>query len=211
MHDSKTDLLEEVATYYAGKLSLHGETPRGVDWNGPDGQILRFEQLCKVIGPTPDGFSLNDLGCGYGALLEFLRIKYPAASYCGVDIAADMVRSAQRRHADDHNARFIKGAAPDAMADFGVASGIFNVRMNRAETEWFDYVQATLDILDRTSRSGFAFNCLTSFADEHKKRSDLYYADPCLLFGICRQRYSPQVALLHDYGLYEFTVLVRKP
>ena len=68
----------------------------------------------------------------------------------------------------------------------------------------------TLNELDRTSRLGFAFNCLTSYSDADKKRDYLYYADPCKLFDLCKRRYSKQVALLHDYGLYEFTILVRK-
>ncbi len=67
-----------------------------------------------------------------------------------------------------------------------------------------------LDVLDRTSRSGFAFNCLTSYSDADKMREYLYYADPCALFDLCKRRYSRNVALLHDYGLYEFTILVRK-
>jgi hypothetical protein len=41
-------------------------------------------------------------------------------------------------------------------------------------------------------------------------RNYLYYADPCALFDLCKRRYSKHVALLHDYGLYEFTILVRK-
>jgi hypothetical protein len=57
---------------------------------------------------------------------------------------------------------------------------------------------------------GFAFNCLTAYSDAHKMQSYLYYADPCRLFDLCKRRYSRNVALLHDYGLYEFTILVRK-
>jgi hypothetical protein len=40
-------------------------------------------------------------------------------------------------------------------------------------------------------------------------RADLYYADPLFFFEHCRQRFSRRVALLHDYPLYEFTILVR--
>jgi len=71
-------------------------------------------------------------------------------------------------------------------------------------------METTLDALDRTSYRGFAFNCLTCFADADKMRDNLYDADPCAFFDLCRRRYSHHVALLHDYGLYEFTVLVRK-
>jgi SAM-dependent methyltransferase len=209
MPDRRIDLLSEVANYYSEKLAQHGETPRGVDWNGEESQTLRFEQLCKLV-TTSDAFSLNDLGCGYGALFDFLKIRHPAISYLGVDVSEDMIQAATQRHQDSTQARFITSAEPDNLADYGVASGIFNVRLGRSDAEWRDYLEATLDVLNRTSRLGFAFNCLTSYSDEDKKRDYLYYADPCLLFDLCKRRYSRQVALLHDYGLYEFTILVRK-
>jgi hypothetical protein len=121
-----------------------------------------------------------------------------------------MVSSAERRHRGVLQARFVHAGQPDGVADYGVASGIFNVRLGRSDAEWRAYVEATLDALDRTSRLGFAFNCLTSYSDAEKMRDYLYYADPCALFDLCKRRYSRNVALLHDYGLYEFTVLVRK-
>ncbi len=207
--DANTAILSEVATYYTDKLAQHGETPRGVDWNGTESQVLRFEQLSKIL-PASGSFSLNDLGCGYGALLEHLQDRHPSCSYLGVDVSPDMIQAAGQRHAGLSQARFITAAEPDQVADYGVASGIFNVRLGRTDAEWYDYLQSTLDVLDRTSKLGFSFNCLTSYSDEDKKRDYLYYADPCQLFDLCKRRYARQVALLHDYGLYEFTILVRK-
>lgn len=210
MYSSKNDLLNEVASYYSEKLAVHGETPRGVDWNGEESQNVRFEQLCKIIASEASYSSLNDLGCGYGALFGLLSKKYPLSSYLGVDVSAKMIHAAESRYGTYPNARFITAFEPDVISDYGVASGIFNVRLKRTDAEWFDYLLAMLDILNRTSRLGFSFNCLTSYSDEDKKRDYLYYADPCRLFDLCKRRYSRQVALLHDYGLYEFTILVRK-
>ena len=121
-----------------------------------------------------------------------------------------MIIDSRQRHIAADQARFITSTEPDQVADYGVASGIFNVRLRRTDAEWSDYLLGTLDVLDRTSSLGFTFNCLTSYSDEDKKRDYLYYADPCRLFDLCKRRYSSQVALLHDYGLYEFTILVRK-
>jgi cyclopropane fatty-acyl-phospholipid synthase-like methyltransferase len=202
-------LLGEVATYYSEKLEKHGQSPLGVDWNGVESQILRFKQLCKVIGVS-NSFSLNDLGCGYGALYDFLISEYENLSYSGVDVSESMIRAAEQRYQDKSRARFILSSEPDQIADYGVASGIFNVRLGRSDDEWRSYLEATLDVLDKTSRIGFAFNCLTSYSDADKMRDYLYYADPCMLFDLCKRRYSRNVALLHDYGLYEFTILVRK-
>jgi len=209
MHSPTSDLLTEVASYYTGKLAEHGPTPRGVDWNGEDSQALRFEQLCRII-TTTGHFSINDIGCGYGALLDFVAARHRGFSYTGVDISAAMIRAAVRGHPAATNARFIHSAQPDDVADYGIASGILNVRLNRSDDEWRRHIEGVLELLDRTSAHGFAFNCLTSYSDADRMRSDLYYADPCALFDLCKRRYSRHVALLHDYGLYEFTILVRK-
>lgn len=207
--DKSGSLLNEIADYYSKKLAIHNETPQGVDWNGEKSQVLRFRQLCKIF-ESNNSFSLNDLGCGYGALFDFLLENYSLTSYLGIDVSDDMIMAANRRYENYPETRFIRAAEPDEEADYGIASGIFNVRLCRSDSEWSEHLESTLDSLDRTSRRGFAFNCLTSYSDQDKKRNYLYYPDPCFVFDICKRRFSKQVALLHDYGLYEFTILVRK-
>jgi SAM-dependent methyltransferase len=209
MQNSKPDLLIEVGEYYSSKLAQHGETPQGVDWNGEDSQMLRFEQLSKIIS-TPNSFSVNDLGCGYGAYCDFLTNRYVSFSYSGIDVSEGMIRAAEQRHKNKSQIGFVCSSEPNIISDYGVASGIFNVRLGRSDDEWQNYLEATLDVLDRTSRLGFSFNCLTSYSDTDKMRDYLYYVDPCFLFDFCKRRYSRNIALLHDYGLYEFTLLVRK-
>lgn len=209
MKNKNKDILVEVADYYTSKLSQYGETPRGVDWNGEEGQLLRFQQLSKIIqaqGP----FSVNDIGCGYGKLYDFLCTSYELFHYVGIDVSEDMICAAQRRYQDRNNASFLVDYQPGNIADYSMASGIFNVRLGRSEGEWRSYLESTLNVLDKYSRCGFSFNCLTYYSDVDKMRGDLYYPDPCEIFDLCKRRFSKNVALLHDYDLYEFTILVRK-
>ena len=209
MENKKTGFLTEVAEYYSSKLAQHGTTPHGVDWNCEESQTLRFEQLHKIVN-TSNSFSVNDLGCGYGAFYDFLTNRFKSFTYLGIDVSEEMILAAEQHHKDRSNSRFVTASEPDQVADYGVASGIFNVRLGRSDEEWHSYLKATLDVLDQTSRFGFAFNCLTSYSDADKMQDYLFYADPCTLFDLCKRRYSREVALLHDYGLYEFTILVRK-
>lgn len=201
--------LADVARYYADKLASYGETPAGVDWNGEESQCRRFDQLCKIVDSDAH-FSINDLGCGYGAMFNYLANKYSRFSYYGTDVSEEMILAAIKLHGADARVRFFNDSKPFDVADFGVASGIFNVRLNYSDDEWLAYIHSMLMVLNNASRRGFAFNCLTSYSDPDKKRDYLYYADPGLLFDFCKRRFSRQVALLHDYGLYEFTILVRK-
>jgi hypothetical protein len=81
--------------------------------------------------------------------------------------------------------------------------------MDVSTDEWERYVSETLERIATISRKGFAYNMLTMYSDPERMRDDLYYADPHQYFDQCRTRFSRKVALLHDYGLYEFTLLVR--
>lgn len=208
--DAELDpILTKVDRYYSDKLAQHGPVPGGVDWNGLESQELRFRQLLEVCD-FAKGFSINDLGCGYGALLDYIRKMGWQVEYRGFDVSEAMVMEATRIHADASNARFVVAAKADEPADYTVASGIFNVCLDVNKTEWQKYMMMTLDEMDLASKKGFAFNCLTSYSDASRMRDYLHYADPCMLFDICKRKYSKNVALVHDYGLYEFTMLVRK-
>ena len=209
MESNPVDPLADIADYYSGKLAEHGPSPRGVDWNGAESQQLRFEQLRRVL-QEPADFSLHDLGCGYGAFCDFLETHCRNFQYHGHDISPAMIEAAKRRRGSKTYATFSVGGRPGNPADYAVASGIFNVRLRRTDEWCRRYVAATLETLHHSSRRGFAFNCLTSYSDPERMRDYLYYADPGALFDLCKRRYSTQVALLHDYGLYEFTIIVRK-
>lgn len=207
----KKEIQESVSDYYTQKILESGATPHGVDWNGKDSQFLRFEQLCRIINPTGP-FSINDIGCGYGALLAYLNEHYSSSphTYYGNDISNAMIEAAKTENNTNHNAHFEVSLAPSQVTDYCIASGIYNVKMNYGNEEWLQYILKSLDMLHANSSCGFSFNCLTSFSDSDKMRPHLYYADPAFIFNHCKNNYSRNVALLHDYNLYEFTILVRK-
>ncbi|MFM0488844.1 class I SAM-dependent methyltransferase [Paraburkholderia graminis] len=203
------NLLAQVSSYYTEKIERFGAQPLGVDWNGRDGQMLRFAQLCKLL-PQDAHFSLTDVGCGYGALLDFLLANHDVFEYVGIDVSDAMIETATKLRGHEVRSRFAIGAKPPHPTDYVVASGIFNVRLGADSDAWRAHIESTLEDMNRFSTRGFAFNCLTGYSDAHKMRDDLHYADPCELFDLCKRRYSRNVALLHDYDLYEFTILVRK-
>jgi len=203
------EMLRKVGGYYTEKLILHGATPQGVDWNSPESQTVRFEQLLKVREDNSP-FTINDYGCGYGALIDYLVRAGCDFKYRGFDISEAMVAKARELHEGKGPYSFVTDESLMTPADYTVASGVFNVKMNASDEEWERHVLRTIDTIARLSTKGFAFNVLTRYADPELMRPDLYYADPCFLFDYCRRRYSRWVTLLHDYGLYEFTILVRR-
>jgi len=206
---TRDELHERTLAHYRDSFGAHGDSPRGVDWNGAESQRLQFEQLLKLL-PVDRAFSMNDFGCGYGALLDFLDGPWRDVDYRGYDLNPAMIAAARQRYASRSGVRFEVADRPLEPADFGLASGVFTLRLGRSDAQCQHDLELALDTLDATSRDGFGFNCLTSYSDAKKMRDYLYYPDPCALFDRCKRRYSRNVALLHDYDLYAFTMLVRK-
>ena len=210
MNDVLPHILADVADYYSQRIEEHGTNSKGVDWNRAEEQNLRFELLMQITKDFKE-YSINDLGCGYGALYESIDSDTRLKKYIGIDISKSMINEAQQKFGiNDARSSFITGDKPKEKADFTIASGLFNVKLNHSEKDWKSYVFQVLDIMNEFSQFGFAFNALTHYSDEDRKEERLHYANPCELFDICKMRYSRNIALLHDYNLYEFTILVRK-
>ena len=199
-----------VAAYYDAALAQHGPTPRGVDWKDAASHRLRHGQFLRLVADDPDA-SVLDLGCGYGDFLDVLRASGHRGRYLGCDVAPGMIAAARALHGEAPDHAWHLGAEPPEPCDYAVASGIMNVRRGAGEAAWGAYVDATIGTLARCGRRGFGFNMLSLSSDPEKRRPDLHYASPVGMLARCLEQFGRHVALLQDYGLWEFTVLVRQP
>lgn len=200
----------QAKAYFEERLQTHGATARGVDWNSETAQETRFAQLAKICSQS-EPFSLLDYGCGYGALAGYLlRQGFPMQAYLGYDVLESMVAKARETYAQTPQARFTSNIDEIRGVDYGIASGIFNLKLEVPAETWTQYVISELHKMDGFCSKGFSVNFLTSYSDPEYMRPHLYYADPCFYFDYCKKHFSRNVALLHDYEVYDFTILVRK-
>lgn len=206
MTDGPGDALEsKVVDYYQSKLREFGPTPAGVDWNSAASQRQRFVELSRLIEPDHD---VLDVGCGYGGLLDHLESVGWDGTYTGFDLSADMIAEATRLHPG--RGRFVATMPAQGSADVVVASGLFNVKLDIDDAEWQEHVDRTLLAMFERCRVGMAFNVLTSYSDHERMRPSLHYGSPSRYFDFVAANCSRRVSLLHDYGLFEFTILVRR-
>lgn len=191
--------LTAVRAHYAAKLSENGHTPQGVDWKDEAAQMDRLNALCLLFHDD-EGFTLNDWGCGYGRLVWMTK----HARYYGYDIVEqELTRGG-----------FFLSAKPTKMADYTVASGLFNVMEPGIERDY--WLMNYLWNFNKWSTKGFAFNMLHARAN--RKETGLFYADPFEIVeavkqvgiqaddDISRWRFS----ILQHYSPWDFTILVNK-
>lgn len=200
---------DDIIAFFQAKVEEHGATPKGLDWNGTESHEIRLANVCKAVDRT-SGFSINDYGCGYGALAEFMeRSGYSDFRYRGTDITPGMIETADKTYYRPEWDFAVGGIEALRPADFTVASGVFNKIMTDDHASWMAYVKDCLRAFHDNSHRAFSCNFLTSYSDVEYMRNDLFYPDPRELFDF-GMGLSRSATILHDYGLYDFTLIVRK-
>ena len=141
--------LSAIRSYYSEKLNQHGVSPEGVDWNGDLSQSLRFYQLSTVLADhtnSSKGFVVADLGCGYGALHDhMLSAGYTGFIYHGYDVSEEMCQATRHRLVGHHDVSVRKSNEITEVCDFGIASGIFGVRLDESDERWLAHIFQVLE------------------------------------------------------------------
>ena len=204
------DFLEGISKVFSYRVRTFGETPAGVLWKNSEGQQLRFEVLSGILSDQQpsSSVSVNDFGCGYGAMHGFL-LKMPSMTkmkYFGYDISKDMINAA-RQNNDNKSATFIKASQVKEPADYTFVSGTFNLNLDVDADLWGNYVKSTLSQLWSMSNKGLAFNMLDR--ERPDQESGLYYASAEEYVGFCGTL-SPNVILIDNYQLNEWTIFIHR-
>ncbi len=203
-------LAVRIADSYNETLALSGPTAKSVLWRSWASQQHRLKTLLKVLGwdRWRAGLSLNDLGCGYGALFDRIESKrfLRDGRYYGYDLSPAMIEQAKRRIADPR-ASFHVSPEPLFEADYSFASGTFGLRLDTPDAAWEAMVQETLRRLAAQSRRGMAFNMLDAAQPGHKRT--LYYGDPARWLAFAQDEWGGRATLLMDPAAWDFAILVR--
>ena len=213
-----SDLLKEapkwlapIAVMFDSQLEKYGVNPRGAMWRSAERQQMRFELLTKIIAPEDlnGDNTFNDLGCGYGAYFEYFRDDpiMNDSQYFGYDIAEKMIKAAKSR-IQDPRVHFQQSLVASVSADYSIACGPFNFKLDVDETLWLRYVQDSLKDLWSKSNKALAFNMLNSTHARHQ--DGLFYADSAEFFRFCKTELSENVELINDYDDEEWAIFIRR-
>lgn len=207
-----TDIQDQTVKYFAKKFAKHGLTSSALDYNSRQSHYLRMGIIANEIDQVQN-FSVNEVGCGYGAFLDVLfgsgRTNF---DYHGYDLVLEMIKAGRETWTSKNPRLKFTHAGTEELqeADFTVASGVFNMKQQTELNQWHEYVLENLKVMVENTRQKVIVNFLTSYSDAEFMRDDLYYPDPKELFDFGMQL-TGSVAVRHNYGLYDFTLIINKP
>ncbi len=196
---------------YEDRLAAFGPAPKGVFWRNQSTQIARFDALLDLITTmTPAAnTSIADIGCGYGAMLEFLQKtpRYQRFHYTGVDINRAMVNSCKERFPAQKQLFFV-GKQPPLPVDFCVFSGTFNLCNTMDTSLWHDYIFANLQSCWQLSRYGLVLNLLC--APQTQIKNQIFYAERQTFIANASRVFGPTHACSTPHVTGDVTFLIAK-
>jgi cyclopropane fatty-acyl-phospholipid synthase-like methyltransferase len=196
---------ENTAAYYGKLLEKHGAVPASIDASR-EGQRLRFSILLDAIIPSGmNGIgrpsSLLDVGCGYGAFVEYLIAHghFDAADgYTGIDISPEMIAAAREMRPNRRfEVRNLIEEPFDKQFEAVIACGIFQLDHGG------EYVDSMIEAMWRATGRVLAFNMLSAYTPE-KTPGEAYF-EPGRIMTYCQQM-TPFVSVNHSYRRNDFTV-----
>ena len=207
---SKSRVTELLQEHYTKTFRKYGPVPAGVDWGTDENAaLLRQRIMLNVVRDRRRPFSLLDVGCGYGALLDEVNSQQLNAEYTGIDIVPDLVKSGELRHP---SAKFVAGDIMTKQVprhDYVVCNGILTQKLSTSILEMNKFCQSLVRRMFDLAIYGIAFNIMNTYVNFQK--DNLYYRNPAEMMAWCAAELSPSVKIDCTYALwYEYTVYVYK-
>ena len=176
------------------KIAAHAQ----VGWESQTLQRYRFAALIQAVDESwfkGARRSLLDLGCGFGALVDYLEERGIEVDYLGVDLLPEMIERAQAEHPER---QFLcKDILElEGKYDMVLASGTLSLAFGDPEDSW-----ALIEKMRQLAGQVLTFNVQSTRGIQRPGasalRRDFWYVDPVELLQKLR-RESPDLVIRED-------------
>lgn len=164
----------QVIELYNERIKKYGNKAKAVGWKNEKTQFLRFRDLLEDVKIEKNSTVL-DLGCGYGALLDFFKmsqLNFEEKNYVGIDFSEKMIAEASTRFPQ---ANFLCSDFFDMSLDnydFIVCSGALNIKIEKQDL--YENLEKFLKKFLPLAKLALSFNLIHDMVD-FKERGLNYY------------------------------------
>jgi SAM-dependent methyltransferase len=197
--------------HYERRLAEHGPTAKGMDWPNAQDLEKRFTVLTDVIDLNQTS-RLLDLGCGVGLLIDHLEQRQLINKfiYLGVDISPKMILAGKELHSSfQFEVRdVLQRPYNENQFDYIIMNGLLTEKQEMTQAQMLDFAKQIIMTSYRSCSKGISFNVMSSHVDW--KRDDLFHWELDDIVSFLIKNCSRKIRIMMDYGLYEYTVHLKK-
>lgn len=204
--------MEKIKKYYEFFLKKHKKGHKAVNWKSKETQEIRFEKIIELQNLKDS--SILDVGCGLGHLQKYFEKKKINCSYKGIDISELMIKAAKKNNKKNSKNFLVidilssKKKLNFLISDYVVNCGLFTVRSNYTNAQWWAFIKKMLFKMYKLSKKGIVFNLLTENVDYKDKH--LYYASHSEIMNFIKKNLSEKIVCKRNYRVWENVYYVYK-
>ena len=201
----------QIARIYNKRFLKLGPTPEASMWFSRKRQFTRFDTILKEIRllTRQNDTSIIDIGCGYGAFLEFLseRCAGDIKNYYGYDISYEVIKFCKEQYSK--KAAFYTGSIPYFTAEFVIMSGTYNFFPSRDYNSWNEYFYGSLKRLWSKATCAMIFNLQIS---DQEKITDggIVYSSKKEIENFCKSNFGNVNVIINPIVPKDMTFVVLK-
>ncbi len=203
-----------ISQHYENCLEKNGTNYKGLDWPNFEDLQTRYKVMVDLFNfkSAKDNFSVLDLGCGYGEIIEFLKKNNleNKIDYYGIDLSEKMIESAKKKYPGKNFKcqDILLNPLPDNNFDYIIMNGLFTEKRELSYDYMWEFFQNFIETVFKSCKIGIAFNVMSHHVDW--QRDDLFHLPFDELANFLCKKISRNFIFRADYKLYEYTTYVFK-
>lgn len=201
----------KIAEIYNQRFLKLGPAPEASMWFSKKRQFTRFDIILYEIRllNKNNKRSIIDIGCGYGAFLEFLleRGADDIWSYYGYDVSNEVIKFCKEKYSQE--GVFYNGSIPTFTAEFIIMSGTYNFFPLKDYNSWRLYFYKSLKTLWSKTTCAMIFNLQTS---DQEKITDggIVYTSRKEIESFCKSHFGKVKVLINPTIPKDVTFVIKK-
>ena len=201
----------KIAEIYNQRFVKLGPAPEASMWFSKKRQFTRFDIIFNEIKllTKNNERSIIDIGCGYGAFLEFLseRGAHDIWSYYGYDVSNEVIKFCKEHYYQ--GATFYTGSIPTFTGDFIIMSGTYNFFPSKDYNSWKLYFYKSLKALWSKTTCAMIFNLQTSDQEKITDEGIVYTSKEEIKY-FCKSNFGNVKAVVNPAIPKDVTFVIKK-
>lgn len=192
--------------HYKKRFAKYGVDPKSLSWGTKGAAHQRFRQMWAEI--DFNNKSVLDVGCGFGEMAKFLKKRYTAVKYSGIDIVEEFIEEARINFPEyEFLCQDYFNNPLSEKFDIVLASGTLNSDLGSDE-ENMSFRKKAIKTMFENTKEVLVFNMLGAHpAPEAGEGSNVWYADTLEILDYCMSL-TRRVILRASYHPRDFTIFM---